>query len=187
MPDPAPERAASLLRQPSFTFYLLARVLGTLAVQMQSVAIGWQVYDLTGSLYDLGLIGLAQFAPFLLFILIAGHVADRYDRRIIILLCLSAQLLCGALLFALTFSGLHAVWPVFAVLALYGSARAFTLSGYFLSRYPITAAPAIKLPDLIFVPATAALKNILISAGDHRTFPMSAAAHKRRSIPGLLV
>jgi MFS family permease len=127
MPDPAPVRPASLLRQRSFTFYLMARVLGTLAVQMQSVAIGWQVYELTGSLVDLGLIGLAQFAPFLLFILIAGHVADRYDRRIIILLCMATQLLCGALLFALTFSGLRAVWPVFAVLALYGSARAFMM------------------------------------------------------------
>jgi MFS family permease len=127
MPEPASANAASLLRQPSFTFYLAARVLGTLAVQMQSVAIGWQVYDLTGSLFDLGLIGLAQFAPFLLLILIAGHVADRYDRRKIILTCMAAQLLCGALLFALTFSGLRAVWPVFAVLALYGSARAFMM------------------------------------------------------------
>ena len=127
MPDPAPERAASLLRQPSFTFYLLARVLGTLGVQMQSVAIGWQVYELTGSLVDLGLIGLAQFAPFFLLILIAGHVADRYDRRLIILLCLATQLLCGALLFALTFSGLREVWPVFAVLVLFGSARAFMM------------------------------------------------------------
>ena len=127
MPASAPERTTSLLRQRSFTFYLMARVLGTLAVQMQSVAIGWQVYELTGSLVDLGLIGLAQFAPFLLFILIAGHVADRYERRIIILLCMATQLLCGALLFALTFSGLHAVWPVFAVLALYGSARAFMM------------------------------------------------------------
>ncbi len=127
MPDPAPERPASLLRQSSFLYYLLARVLGTLAVQMQSVAIGWQVYDLTGSLYDLGLIGLAQFAPFLLLILIAGHVADRYDRRLIILLCMATQLLCGALLFALTINGLSAVWPVFAVLVLFGSARAFMM------------------------------------------------------------
>ena len=127
MPAPAHEGAASLLRNRSFSFYLAARVLGTLAVQMQSVAIGWQVYELTGSLYDLGMIGLAQFAPFLVLILFAGHVADRYDRRIIILLCMATQLLCGALLFVLTFSGQGAVWPIFAVLVLYGSARAFMM------------------------------------------------------------
>jgi MFS family permease len=94
---------------------------------MQSVAIGWQVYDLTRNPFDLGLIGLAQFAPFLLLILIAGHVADRYERRLIILLCLLAQLACGGLLYLLTFAGLKTVWPVFAVLLLYGSARAFLM------------------------------------------------------------
>jgi MFS family permease len=127
MPDSLSPPATSPLRQRNFLFYLLARVLGTLAVQMQSVAIGWQVYELTGSLVDLGLIGLAQFAPFLLLILLAGHVADRYERRRIILICMLVQLLCGALLFMLTFSGIRAVWPIFAVLVLYGSARAFMM------------------------------------------------------------
>ena len=117
----------SVLRNRNFSFYLAARVLGTLAVQMQSVAIGWQVYQMTGSLFALGLIGLAQFAPFLLLILIAGHAADRYNRRNIILLCLATQLLCGLLLLAFTWSGTAVVWPVFAVLVLFGSARAFMM------------------------------------------------------------
>src|SRR3954471_22883334 len=108
----------SVLRNRNFSFYLASRVLGTLAVQMQSVAIGWQVYQMTGSLFDLGLIGLAQFAPFLVLILWAGHVADRHDRRNIVLLCLATQLLCGALLLAFTLSGSPVVWPVFAVLVL---------------------------------------------------------------------
>src|SRR5476651_802575 len=116
-----------ILRHRNFSFYLSSRVLGTLAVQMQNVAIGWQVYALTHNLFDLGLIGLAQFAPFLLLILIAGHAADRYNRRNIIALCLSAQLLCGLLLLSFTLSGLSVVWPVFAVLALFGSARAFMM------------------------------------------------------------
>src|SRR5438045_3510788 len=102
----------SVLKNRNFANYLSARVLGTLAVQMQSVAIGWQVYQLTGSLFDLGMIVLAQFAPFFVLILFAGHVADRYNRRSIILLCLLAQLLCGALLLAFTFSGITRVWPV---------------------------------------------------------------------------
>lgn len=117
----------AVLRHRNFAFYLTARVLGTLAVQMQSVAIGWQVYQITGSLFDLGLIGLAQFAPFLVLILPAGHIADRYNRRNIIAWCLTAQLACALALLAFTLSGLSVVWPVFAVLVLFGSARAFMM------------------------------------------------------------
>ena len=117
----------SVLKHRNFAFYLSARVLGTLAVQMQHVAIGWHVYALTGNLFDLGLIGLAQFAPFLLLILPAGHVADRYNRRNIIAFCLAAQLLCGLLLLGFTLTGLDIVWPVFLILTLFGSARAFMM------------------------------------------------------------
>jgi MFS family permease len=94
---------------------------------MQSVAVGWQVYQITHSLFDLGLIGLAQFAPFLALILWAGHVADTHDRRFIVLLCMATQLLCSGLLLAFTLSGSSVVWPVFAVLVLFGSARAFMM------------------------------------------------------------
>ncbi|MET0980811.1 MAG: MFS transporter [Telluria sp.] len=117
----------AVLRNPNLSFYLSARFLGTLAVQMQSVAVGWQVYQITGSLFDLGLIGLAQFAPFLVLILWAGHVADRYDRRKIIVACMLTQLLVSGLLLAFTASGSRVVWPVFAVLVLFGSARAFMM------------------------------------------------------------
>ena len=123
----APTNGLRVLRNRNFACYLSARILGTLAVQMQSVAIGWQVYQITGSLFDLGLIGLAQFAPFLVLILLAGHVADRYNRRTIIIICLALQLLCALLLLAFTNSGSQVVWPVFAVLVLFGSARAFMM------------------------------------------------------------
>ncbi|SHH18415.1 MFS transporter [Massilia sp. CF038] len=123
----SPSNGASVLRHRNFTFYLGARLLGTLAVQMQSVAIGWQVYQMTGSLFDLGLIGLAQFAPFLVLILLAGHVADRFNRRNIIIACLATQLVCGLLLLWFTHAGLSQVWPVFAILVLFGSARAFMM------------------------------------------------------------
>lgn len=123
----APSSGLAVLRNRNLSFYLSSRFLGTLAVQMQSVAVGWQVYQITGSLFDLGLIGLAQFAPFLVLILWAGHVADRYDRRKIIVLCMLTQLLVSALLLAFTASGSRIVWPVFAVLVLFGSARAFMM------------------------------------------------------------
>ena len=123
----SPASGFSVLRNRNYTLYLSARILGTLAVQMQSVAIGWQVYQITGSLFDLGMIGLAQFAPFLVLILLAGHAADRYNRRNIIAFCLAAQLVCSALLLLFTLSGSQVVWPVFAVLVLFGSARAFMM------------------------------------------------------------
>ena len=123
----APASAATVLRNRNFAFYLSSRVLGTLAVQMQSVAIGWQVYDITGRVTDLGLIGLAQFAPFLLLILPAGHVADSYNRRSVIAVCLGVQFLVSALLLLFSISGSHVVWPVFAILVLFGSARAFMM------------------------------------------------------------
>ncbi|WP_442975182.1 MFS transporter, partial [Salmonella enterica] len=94
-------------------------------MQMQAVAVGWQVYELTGDLVDLGLVGLAQFLPFLALILFAGQAADRIDRRRIITACYAVNLLCALLLLGFTATGLRAVWPVFAVLALFGAARAF--------------------------------------------------------------
>ena len=74
-------RTPSALRYPAFTRFLVARFLSTFAVQMQSVAIGWQVYAMTRDPLDLGLIGLAQFLPFLAVVLPAGQIADRHDRR----------------------------------------------------------------------------------------------------------
>jgi len=123
----AGRHALGALSYPSFARFLSARFLSTLAVQMQSVAVGWQVYAITHDPLDLGLIGLAQFMPFLALILIAGQVADRYDRRLILAGCFAIEVLCALLLLAFTFSGLEVVWPVFAVLVLFGIARAFSM------------------------------------------------------------
>lgn len=117
----------SILRQRNFTLYLAAKILGTIAVQMQNVAIGWQVYAHSGNVFDLGMIGLAQFAPFVVLVLIAGQVADRWNRRLIIMACFVAQSLCGFLLLLMTITGMHALWPVFVILVLFGSARAFMM------------------------------------------------------------
>ena len=77
-PDQTSDRA---LKYPNFRNCMAAKFLATFAVQMQSVAIGWQVYEVTGDPLDLGLIGLAQFLPFVILILPAGQVADRLNRR----------------------------------------------------------------------------------------------------------
>ncbi|QPF73745.1 MFS transporter [Roseateles sp. DAIF2] len=117
----------AVLRERNFVLYLAARLLGAFAVQMQSVAIGWQVYAFSGEVLDLGLVGLAQFLPFLILILPAGQAADRLDRRRIITVCFGINLLCALLLWLMTHRGLTSVWPVLAVLTLFGSARAFSM------------------------------------------------------------
>lgn len=94
-PDPAspaePPRFSDLTRVRPFMQLWLARLLGTAAQQMLMVAIGWHMYDLTGSAWDLGLVGLYQFAPALLLALYAGHVVDRLHRGRILAACLGVQ------------------------------------------------------------------------------------------------
>jgi MFS family permease len=118
---------AKAFHYPNFRHYLFARFFTTLAVQMQSVAVGWQVYAATGDPLDLGLIGLAQFLPFIILVLPAGQLADQFDRKLILVGCYALETLCALLLLAYTFSGLTEIWPVFAVLVLFGCARAFAM------------------------------------------------------------
>jgi MFS family permease len=118
-------RGFAVLKHRDFTLYLSARFLSAIATQMLIIAVGWQVYQITGRVLDLGLIGLSQFVPFLCLSLLAGHAADQYDRRWIIRLCLATFLICALLLLALALDQVHFVWPIYAVLALLGLSRAF--------------------------------------------------------------
>jgi MFS family permease len=109
----------------AFTGYLTARAAATLAYQMASVAIGWQMYNLTGSPLDLGLVGLVQFIPSLLLALYVGHAADRYDRRIIVAIAQAAEaaaLLCLAIF---SFSGFIDRISLLLIVFLLGIARSF--------------------------------------------------------------
>jgi MFS family permease len=122
--DPA-RGAFAIFRQRDFTLFLIARFFSSIAAQMIVIAIGWQVYHLTGRVLDLGLIGLSQFLPFLCLSLFAGHAADVFDRRAIIMLCLSAFLGCALALFTFAHAGISSAWPIFAVLVVLGVSRAF--------------------------------------------------------------
>jgi len=117
----------AVLRNPDFARYLSARLLSSLAVQIQTVAVGWQVYALTHDPLDLGIIGLSQFLPFIVLILPAGHLADTRDRRRILAGCFALMWLCAALLLTLAWRGLDSAWPVFGVMVLFGVARAFAM------------------------------------------------------------
>ena len=120
-------RAFGVLRHGALRWYLLARLCGTLAVQMQTVAVGWQVYEATHDPLDLGLIGLSQFLPFVVLILPAGHVADHRDRRRVVAVCFALQGVAALLMLAYTRAAVAAVWPVFAIMGLFGVARAFSM------------------------------------------------------------
>jgi MFS family permease len=118
-------RGFAVLKQRDFTLYLCARFLSSIATQMLIMAVGWQVYHLTGRVLDLGLIGLSQFVPFLCLSLYAGHVADQFDRRWIIALCLLMFLVCAVFLLAFALNHVATVWLIYLVLALLGVARSF--------------------------------------------------------------
>jgi len=120
-------RPLAALRHPGFAGFLVARFLATFAVQMQTVAVGWQVYALRHDPLDLGLVGLSQFVPFIPLVLVAGHAADRFNRRKILATCYSIQVVCALLLLAFTLTGVQIVWPVFAIMVLFGIARAFSM------------------------------------------------------------
>jgi MFS family permease len=110
---------------PNFTAYQIARLFTVLATEMQSVAVGWQVYEITKRPLDLGYVGLAQFLPTILLFLIAGHAADRFNRRNIVTICYAGLALSSTLLLLLTLNGSHSVHAIYAVLVLVGVVRSF--------------------------------------------------------------
>jgi len=109
-----------------FRRYQLARVAVILGAEAQAVAVAWQVYSITHRALDLGYTGLALFLPGLLFLLPAGHVADRFDRRHVILCCYTLQVFCTVALLVLACLGAHSVFYIYAVLFLIGIGRAFS-------------------------------------------------------------
>jgi MFS family permease len=109
----------------SFAFYWVARVSSTVALQMQAVAVSWQMYDLTRNPLDLGLVGLVQFIPAALLVLVAGHVADRYDRRMIVRACQLVSGLATAALAIGTAAGWMTRESLLAIVFVIGAARAF--------------------------------------------------------------
>ncbi|MGC0773120.1 MAG: MFS transporter [Candidatus Acidiferrum sp.] len=111
---------------PSFVLFQTARFGIVLATEMQSVAVGWQVYEITKRPLDLGLVGLAQFLPGILLFLVSGHVADRHDRRKVILVCYAGFALCCLLLLFTAVRDVRSVSYIFAVLVLLGVVRSFS-------------------------------------------------------------
>src|SRR5436853_96979 len=123
---------------PDFIRYELARFFIVLALEMQSVAVGWQVYDITKRPLDLGLIGLAQFLPGIVLFLPAGHAADRFDRRSLLTICYLGLALASGLLLATAWLQGRSVHAIYAIVVFLGIVRTF--------NWPVSRA---LLPQLV--------------------------------------
>jgi MFS family permease len=117
--------ARALFRHTPFICYFLGRGFSAMAYQMGAVAVGWQVYALTHSAFDLGLVGLAQFVPMALLTFAAGHASDRYERKHVLQWCQVTEAAAAAFLAWGTFAGWLTVGEIFAAVVVFGVARAF--------------------------------------------------------------
>jgi MFS family permease len=179
MPSPsatgvAPSRdLSSPLSHPSFKRFWLGRIAGTMAAQMLMVALGWQMYELTGSAWDLGLVGLYQFAPALALALLAGHVNDRYDRRRVLAACLVLQFAVAVLLLAATQGALASRTLILALSLVLGVARAFQMPAQ-QALAPLLVPPQI-LPRALAL-SSAAMQAAIIAGPAIGGFVYAAGA-----------
>ena len=120
-----PDLIPSVFDHRPFKLFLCARAATFMAFQMLAVAVGWQIYELTGSAMYLGLVGLAQFMPMFLLTLVVGHVADRYDRRSIARICQAVEGLAAGVLALGSFSGWQSKWSILIIIFIVGGGRAF--------------------------------------------------------------
>ncbi|MBS1842345.1 MAG: MFS transporter [Acidobacteria bacterium] len=123
MQDANNNDSRAAFRYPAFAIFQTARCLIVLALEMQSVAVGWQVYEITGRPLDLGLVGLAQFLPGIVLFLVAGHIADIYDRRKVLIACEAGFGVCFLLFLLLTAFQVRSVAAIYAVSVLIGIVR----------------------------------------------------------------
>ncbi|MBM7650887.1 MFS transporter [Neobacillus cucumis] len=115
----------SLFREPSFRNYWISRILASTSFQMLSVAIGWQMYDLTHDPFSLGLVGLAQFIPMVLLTFVVGQIADQFDRRKIVFICLMIESFIAAMLLYGNLSGWLGREQILVAAAILGACRSF--------------------------------------------------------------
>ena len=126
MPPIADAKAGrAAFSHPGFLLFQIARFLIVSAVEMQAVAVGWQVYEITKRPLDLGYVGLAQFLPAILLFPISGHASDRFERRNVLSACYAGYAVCFALLLALSRRGVPSIVPIYVVLVMIGTVRSF--------------------------------------------------------------
>ncbi len=150
----------AVLRNRDFSLYLCSRFFASIATQMVIMAVGWQVYHLTGRVLDLGLIGLSQFLPFLCLVLFSGHVADQFDRRIIILFGHCAYIVCALLLLGFAWMNIRTTVPIFGVLAVLGINRAFQMPA--TQSFVPTIVPTATLRNALAINSSAGQVAVIV-------------------------
>ena len=120
-----PAGSSALLKNPSFLFFVVSRSFSRFSGQIAAVAVGWQIYELTGSAFDLGMIGLVQFLPTAALVFVAGHAADRYARTRVVQVCLLVEALTALFLAWGAYQGSLTVLQIFIAMAVLGTAGAF--------------------------------------------------------------
>ncbi len=167
----------SLLRHKQFALYWWTRVLSTAGYQMVQVAIQWQIYQLTDSAFHLGMIGLIMFIPVIAGTFIIGHVADHYDRRVVIFICHVSKALGAVILLTASYTGYLSVGLIYFVVFIVGTGRAF--EGPTLDTIPPSIMPQEILSRAIAAGATAqqvaviggpALGGFLLAAGTNTVY-----------------
>ena len=136
---------ASVFKHRAFALYWFSRIASILAFHMLMVAVGWQLYELTGSAFDLGMLGLVQFIPMVLLTLFVGHVADRYDHRVILMLCQATEGCAAAILAFATLAGSLDTRLIYVIVAVVGASRAFeipTMAAIIPALVPRAAVPS---------------------------------------------
>ncbi len=157
----APESAASLFRQKAFAFFLVSRNLSRFCSLIGTVAIGWQLYDMTGSAFALGMVGLVGFLPAALLVFVVGQAADRYERKRILQVCQFLQAMTAFFLAFGSYAGWLNEFHIFAATFVLGTTAAFES------------------------PATAALLPLIVSRGSlPRATAISSGAAQIATITG---
>jgi len=138
---------STALSHRDFRRYLASVFLGILAIQIQSVAVSWQIYSIAHSPMALGYVGLSQFVPMMACTLPAGHLADVLDRRLILAASYLAEAVAAALFVILALTAPAVAWPFYIVLALFGAARAF--AGPAAQSFVPMLVPADQFPQAV--------------------------------------
>ena len=115
------------MQQRPFVLFWLARLASTMGYQMLALTIGWQIYEITNSAFDLGLVGLIQFVPAVVLTLLIGHAADRYDRRLIVRVAQGVYALAAVMITVALLTGALSRNLLFTAVFMIGSARAFEM------------------------------------------------------------
>ena len=184
-----PLQGESVLARTGYWRFWCARVLSMASFQIISVVIGWQIYALTGRAFDLGLVGLCQFLPMLALTIPAGHVADRYDRRLVVGLCQLAEAATAAGLAVASFTGTLSPPVIFAAAAVVGACRTFE-NPAMAALLPALVGPAL-LPRALALSASAmqtativgpALGGLLYLAGPDAAYGVVALFYAGASL-----